>query len=206
VIKPAIKVNGESRFHGLSADDWEQVQKWNSSCPEVIDACIHDLIHRRAELQPDAVAICSWDGRLTYLELDTVTSQLALWLTLEGVGPDTRVPICFEKSKWAVITMISVLKAGGSFVPLDATQPVARLNTMIQELGSGLITTSASGAVTLTGRTHARVVVINQELLDSLPLYASRMETVVSPDQTAFIMFTVRVSLLGFWESRTENM
>lgn len=192
----AVELNGRAMHHGLCPQDWKQVQEWNASCPEAVDICIHDLIHRRAKLQPAAVAICSWDGRLTYLELDEATSRLASFLVQEGVVAGTCVPICFEKSKWAVITMIAIMKAGGIFVPFDSNQPIGRLNAMMEDTESGLIASSVSLSAKFINKTRGRVLVVSQDLLDSLPLRGYEITKDVTPENVAFIMFTVRVAAL----------
>ncbi|KAF2214305.1 hypothetical protein CERZMDRAFT_95581 [Cercospora zeae-maydis SCOH1-5] len=50
-----------------------------------------------------------------------MSDQVAAVLKDHGVGPEDYVPFRFEKSIWAVIAMLGVLKAGGAFVPLDIT-------------------------------------------------------------------------------------
>ena len=187
----------ERACYGISKQDWEQLQRWNISCPESTDSCIHDLIHQRARIQPDAIAICSWDGRLTYRELDEITSRVALWLKQEGVGPDTRIPICYEKSKWALISMIAIIKSGGAFVPLDPNQPLNRLNVMIDELGSRIVVTSTLTAKVFNRGAHARPVIIGQDLLNRIPSELTDISDRVTSDQTAFIMFTVSSLILN---------
>jgi non-ribosomal peptide synthetase component F len=182
--------------HGLSVQDWAQIQGWNSYCPQGTNACLHDIIQARARLQPDAIAVCAWDGQMTYEEFDKATSQLSCWLVEQGMKNEELVPVCFEKSKWAVVTMVAILKSGGAFVPLDYTQPLERLNIMMEELGSSMVTTSSLTADLLEGLADAKTLIINQELLDTLPQTEFEVPRSVSPNQTAFVMFTVSLSIL----------
>lgn len=76
----------------------KQILKWNSKPVEVVDKCIHQVFQEQVQQRGDAEAICAWDGSFTYAEFDKVTSQLASRLVEMGVGPETRVPCCFEKS------------------------------------------------------------------------------------------------------------
>lgn len=77
----------------------KQVRAWNDRVSlEPVERRIHDVIADRVQEQPDAEAICAWDGSFTYAELDAVTSRLAARLVQLGVGPEVLVPLCFSKS------------------------------------------------------------------------------------------------------------
>ena len=75
-----------------------QVLKWNSTPLEKVELCVHEVIQDQALRRPDSEAVCSWDGSFTYEELDKITSRLAGHLIELGVGPEIRVPLCFDKS------------------------------------------------------------------------------------------------------------
>jgi hypothetical protein len=85
-------------LHFITERDRKQILEWNSVIPETVDRCVHEVIEDQVLLRPDAEAVCAWDGDLTYLELDHTASRLAHYLVDLGVGPETRVSLCFEKS------------------------------------------------------------------------------------------------------------
>ncbi|KAH8817954.1 hypothetical protein F5882DRAFT_281317, partial [Hyaloscypha sp. PMI_1271] len=58
----------------------------------------------------------------SYKQLEDLSTGLAQYLKYIGVKPITIVPLCFEKSMWAVVVMLGVLKSGCAFTPLDPTQ------------------------------------------------------------------------------------
>ncbi|RAK75433.1 putative nonribosomal peptide synthase [Aspergillus fijiensis CBS 313.89] len=89
--------------------------------------CIHALILAQCQQQPEAEALCAWDGSVSYAELDRLSSALADRLVSLGVRLETIVPVLFEKSMWTVVAILGILRAGGAFVLLDASQPDARL-------------------------------------------------------------------------------
>ena len=184
----------EGNHFGISEQDWTQIKSWNASCPQGVDFSVHDLIHLRTQFQPEAFAICAWDGKLTYRELDTVTSQLAIWLREKGVAHGSRVPLAFLKSKWAVIAMIAIWKAGGSFVPLDFTQPHHRLRQLLEDLSPDLILASESTKEKLP-KCEVRVIIIDQGLLDRIPRNDLALRHHVNTADPALILFTVIVIL-----------
>ncbi|KAL5341859.1 hypothetical protein BJX70DRAFT_395585 [Aspergillus crustosus] len=112
--------------------DLARIQKFNLVMPKDCDRCIHDVIHETSRLHPHKEAVCAWDGSFTYAELDFVASKLAYYLQTQGVGPEVRVALGFDKSKWNIVAMLGVLKAGGAFVPLDPTHPTTRLKSLAE--------------------------------------------------------------------------
>lgn len=77
----------------------DQVLAWNESIStEPVERCIHQVVADRVHEQPDAEAVCAWDGSMTYRDLDMATDALAARLVQLGVGPEVLVPLCFEKS------------------------------------------------------------------------------------------------------------
>ncbi|KAE8146387.1 hypothetical protein BDV25DRAFT_143753 [Aspergillus avenaceus] len=135
-----------SQLNIISEDDRKQIYMWNREIPASVDWCVHVLIEERCRAQPDASAVCAWDGDFTYKELDQLSSALAVHLRKLGVGPEAFVPLCFEKSRWTIVAMVGVMKAGGAFVQLDMSHPRARLQGICREVSAQLIVTSASQA------------------------------------------------------------
>ncbi|OQE09562.1 hypothetical protein PENVUL_c006G05047 [Penicillium vulpinum] len=117
---------------------------WNAKVPAAINACMHDLIREVAQRQPDAVAICAWDGSLTYVELDQLSTKLANYLVRMGVKRNMIVPLCFEKSMYAMLAVLSVIKAGGATLLLDPSLPDSRLDGILQQVNPTVLLSSIS--------------------------------------------------------------
>ncbi|MBL0694500.1 AMP-binding protein, partial [Comamonas sp. JC664] len=56
-----------------------------------------------------------------------------------GVGPEVRVGLCVERSLELVVSVLGILKAGGVYVPLDASYPLERLAWMKREAGVAVL-------------------------------------------------------------------
>nr|ABF29402.1 nonribosomal peptide synthetase [Xylaria sp. BCC 1067] len=110
--------------------------------PKTYNSCVHQMVQARARDQPDSLAICAWDGQFSYAELDTLSTSLAVDLVQRGVGPEVYVPIYSEKSCWVPVAMLAVLRAGGAFVLLDPSHPIARLEEMCRTVGATKIVAS----------------------------------------------------------------
>lgn len=128
----------------VADEDVEDIWKLNAELPPAVDSCVHGLIEQTVQKQPQAPAVCAWDGELTYSELDSLSTQLSLQLGNHGVRPETIVALCFEKSMWMPVAMLGVMKAGGAMVCLDVNQPEERLRTVVAQARSALVVASAA--------------------------------------------------------------
>ena len=182
----------ESRsLYGLTAAEWERVNVCSSSRPRRIQSCIHHLVYETAKSQPEAVALCSWDGSWTYSELVIIIDRTSNWLLHIGVSPGDMVPLYFEKSKWAIVAILSIMKVGAAWVPLDLNQPFERILEIVQETKSKHVATSKAYAKTFTQEVPLEPLIFDQELIDSHVLIESEIINAVEPSQVAFVMFTV---------------
>jgi amino acid adenylation domain-containing protein len=96
-------------------------------------ATVHEVFERRAADAPDAVALIFDDQRLTYGELNRRANRLARRLRAQGVGPDTLVAVCLERSLELVVSILATLKAGGAYLPLDPAYPSEFLRTILED-------------------------------------------------------------------------
>lgn len=121
-------------------EDYEEIEKWNGEVPEPMEALVHELFHLQALEQPEAEALVSWEGSLTFQELDELSSRLAghLWTSC-GVRPGMHVPLIFEKSLWAVVAMLAVLKVGAANVALNPAQSPELLQSLISDVDAEFV-------------------------------------------------------------------
>ncbi|MFI0453165.1 amino acid adenylation domain-containing protein [Actinomadura sp. 6N118] len=97
------------------------------------DLCVHQLIEAQAARTPDAPAIMSGDGVLSFRQLDERAGELADRLAVRGVRPEVRVGVAVEQSARWLVTVLAVWKAGGVYVPLDAALPAGLVAGMLAD-------------------------------------------------------------------------
>ena len=91
----------------VSDRDKGLLRDWSQSKTLPIGLCLHEILERQALLTPKAEAVCSWDGALSYGDLDDASSRLGHYLVQEGrIEVEALVGFAFEKSLRAIITMI----------------------------------------------------------------------------------------------------
>ena len=112
--------------------------------------CLHQSFEEQVERMPDQIAVVHEDEQLTYGELNSRANKLARYLKAAGFGPNTVMGILFERSIDMVITMVGVLKAGGTYLPLDPSSPEERLAFMLEDAQSQVLITSHDLAQSIT--------------------------------------------------------
>ncbi|MFI8679323.1 amino acid adenylation domain-containing protein [Bacillus thuringiensis] len=105
---------------------------------------IHEMFERQAMIYPNAIAVTYEKEKITYKELNERANQLAHYLQKKGVGPDTLVGLCVERSHEMIVGILGILKAGGAYVPLDPTYPEQRLQYILEDASIQLFVTQES--------------------------------------------------------------
>jgi amino acid adenylation domain-containing protein len=96
---------------------------------------LQTAISERAEARPEARAVISQDGGLSYGELETASNRLAHLLRQLDCRRGDRVALLMPKSPAAIAGLVGVLKADAAYVPLDPAGPPARLARMLEVCG-----------------------------------------------------------------------
>ena len=107
-----------------------------------VGGCIHELFEEQVKKSPQVIAVEIDGESLSYIELNTRANRLARCLVDNGVTPDSFVGICMPRSLELMVSLMAILKAGGSYVPIDPELPQRRIQ-YIMELAqlSNVITT-----------------------------------------------------------------
>jgi amino acid adenylation domain-containing protein len=113
------------------------------------DAGVHQRVELWAERTPEAPAVVAGSLVLTYAELNRRANRLAHYLLAFGIGPESVVGVCSERSPAMVTAELAVLKAGAAYLPLDPINPEERLAFMVRDAKAALLLAGASGQFTI---------------------------------------------------------
>lgn len=130
------------------------------------------------------------DGlRFSYADLDARANQLAHYLLAAGVAPGARVAILLPRSLQTYVALLAVLKAGGTFVPIDPSSPADRVGYMVDDAQVDLVlTTTALAALTVGSQPPTVHVDELESALAALPI--TRPSARVEGDPAAYIIYT----------------
>ncbi|CAE7003018.1 Cyclosporine synthetase [Pyrenophora teres f. teres] len=148
-----------------------------------------NLFAEQVLAQPNAPAICAWDGKMSYSVLDNLSTTLAGYLVKIGVKPEDVVPLCFEKSMWTVVAMLAVLKAGGAFAPLDPDHPASRHKEILRQTSARVVLVSAQHSARWAS-SSCHVVTLSEASISQLTADDDLPNFSATPGNAAYILFT----------------
>lgn len=189
-LQASSAVDSISTIAMATPDDLEHIWNWNGAVQAPVERCVHHIIQACAASQPAAPAVCAWDGELSYGQLDRLAMGLSGQLSELGVRRGMVVPLCFEKSMWAVVAMLGVLQTGAAFVLFDPSIPEARLLALARQVKANVIV-SGDLERQLSSRLAPHVMAIgtfvSQSLYDQQPASPASSS---SPSDIMYIAFT----------------
>ena len=146
----------------MTSHDRARLDEWNRTDLKFeSENSVHDLLEAQALLTPEKTAVVCRDRSLTYRSLWERVRRLAIHLRELGVGPNTIVAIMMDRSLDMMVAMLSVLKAGGAYLPLDPAFPAERVAFMLTDSEARVVLTQT----TYRGRvadSSARVVTVDE--------------------------------------------
>ncbi|MCA1568066.1 MAG: amino acid adenylation domain-containing protein [Acidobacteria bacterium] len=152
------------------------------------ETCVHELFEAQATRTPDATAVVSDEGRITYRELNERANRLARHLRRRGVGRENLVGVCLGRGAKLVEALLGVLKAGGAYVPLDPEYPKPRLRFMLEDAGVRVLLTERQKLDALPS-SGAEIICLDDDAeIDGENMENLRHET--AADNLAYIIYT----------------
>jgi amino acid adenylation domain-containing protein/thioester reductase-like protein len=125
------------------------------------------LFDDQASRQPRAIAVTSAENEITYGQLAQESDRLAHYLRSIGIGRETVVGVCLDRSIEVVRCLLAILKAGGAYLPLDPSLPRSRLTRMCEQAGATFVLAGhADARHGFTGTAGARLVDLRRVTLD----------------------------------------
>jgi amino acid adenylation domain-containing protein len=191
----ALVERPESRYAEESllaeAERRQVLARWNRTAVSYPDAerSLPELLAAQAARTPAATAVVFGEERLTYRALDEGANRLARFLRRLGVGPESRVGVCLERSLDLVLALSAVLKAGGAYVPLDPTYPEDRLAFLAADAQVPVVLTARRWA---TGALPAdiRLVLLDEESGSWAGESGDGLPPLAGPDNLAYVIYT----------------
>jgi amino acid adenylation domain-containing protein/non-ribosomal peptide synthase protein (TIGR01720 family) len=162
---------------------------------------INEVFAQSVSIYPERIALSYEDKKFTYQQLDQSSNTIANYLHTLGIGSEKRVVICLERTPELIIAMLSVVKAGGVYVPVDPTYPPDRIEFIIDDCNAGVIITTSNIDLEFPDR----IIRINLDTLDInttyVNIFTNKLNRSLStgtepsvinlnPDSGAYIIYT----------------
>jgi len=103
-----------------------------------------DLFEKQLKFNPNAAAIFFNKEEITYDDLGKRVNKFALYLQNKGIGKGSVVPVILKRSMDLVVSILAILKAGGSYLPLEHNSPKERVEMILSDISASTIITDGS--------------------------------------------------------------
>jgi amino acid adenylation domain-containing protein len=189
VLRRAVE-NSERRAGELSVlpnAELAQIEAFNATSQRWEETTFVAQFERRAAASPESTALAYEHVALSYDELNRRANRLAHQLRVSGVSRGSLVALCVERSPSLIVALLAILKAGGTYVPLDPGFPMDRLSFMLADSGSTVLLTSGDAAGGIDVPERVTVVDLTYEpALQS----SENLELEARPEDAAYIIYT----------------
>lgn len=105
----------------------------------ILPGTLHALVVQQAVRHPDAVAVISPEGSVTYEELITGADLLAESMRVIGIGAGSVVGVALHKGWQQIVSVLAVLATGAAYLPLDPSLPAERFRALLQDSGAAMV-------------------------------------------------------------------
>jgi len=164
--------------------------EWNATQKDYSRGrCVHELFEAQAAATPERIAAVYEGQTITYRELNRRANQLAHHLRAFGVGPESLVGVCLERSLEMLIALLAVHKAGGAYVPLDPAFPADRLAYMLEDSQAAVLLTQQSLREILPQQ-RAVMLCLEAEAQAIAGQGEDNPAALASPENLAYVIYT----------------
>jgi len=175
----------------LGAAERQLLGQRHSAFLPLAASSIQQVFEAQAARTPDATAVVYADQPLTYAQLNQQANQLAQYLQQRGVGPETMVGLCVERSLEMVVGLMGILKAGGAFVPLDPSYPPERLAFMLADSQAPVLLTQQSLLPHLPQHS-AQIICLDRDwpAIQTDSVIKNQKSKIKNPQSLAYLIYT----------------
>ncbi len=163
---------------------WQVTQGFNQTdSPLDRERTIQSVFEETAARFGGKTAVIADGAALTFDALNARANRFAWLLRKKGVGRNTTVALCMQRSTDLMAALFGVLKAGGAYLPLDTAYPAERLSFMLADSGARILVTDGSVDVPFGGE-----VLHTHDVPDSGPYV--NLPPIDRPEDNAYLIYT----------------
>ncbi|KAF4452929.1 nonribosomal peptide synthase [Fusarium austroafricanum] len=188
----------------VSFDDMRSISHWNDYDYDTMQDLVHHPIFKTVQKMPNALAVSAWDGEVTYRQLNELSSRLSYELVRLSVQPEMIIPIYSDKSRWVPVAVVSVMKVGGAYTMIDATERIEKASSILLQVSATTVLITSHSMDRAAQFQGVRLIAVDDAPLDACQgsdkAPASSPQHKAKPWNLAYVSFTWEVpqQALGF--------
>ena len=154
------------------------------------EASVARLFEEVAAASSNSIAIIFASEQLSYGELNLRANRLAHRLRRIGVGPETLVGCCIERSLDLIVALLAILKAGGAYVPLDPSYPKERFDFLLKDTNTPVMLTQKSLAAIALAEPSVNWLCVDDDYTPPTATDDANPAPAGGPTSLAYVMYT----------------
>ncbi|WP_310602139.1 non-ribosomal peptide synthetase [Anaerosporobacter sp.] len=147
---------------------------------------ILEIFNRVVVKQQDSIAVKYKNEKLTYGELDLKAEAVANLIRKYCIERNPVIGVMIERSPESLVTILGILKAGGTFLPLDEKQPQDRIDYILKDSNTELVIKSFGESKICCFNESDGILKINFELLKPV----EKESNSIKAEDIAYIIYT----------------
>lgn len=148
------------------------------------------LFEKQVAKAPNRTAVIFEEKQLSYKQLNQKANQLAHYLKQKGLKAEALVPVCIERSLEMVIAILGVLKAGGTYVPIDPAYPAERIRHIMEDTAANIILTSRLSQPGLSAKEPVEFIQLDNDWQAIAEQPSHNLPPQVSSSALVYIIYT----------------
>ena len=147
-----------------------------------------ELFEEQVIKTPNKIAVIFGDEKLTYKELNEKANSLAYFLrNVKNINREDTIGIMVKRSLEMIIAILGVMKAGGTYIPIDPSFPEDRVNYMLESSSACILLTSKKVENTIN---YKNKVIIDLDNSDIYSLPNTNIKNINNLSDLLYIIFT----------------
>lgn len=173
-----------SRQRDLVLQEWAKGPATINGYTELI---YPQLFEEQVKQTPQKTAIIYGKNVLTYHQVNEKANQIAHFLRKNGIVPGKTVAVYASHSEMLPVTLLGVLKAGGIYVPVDASLPVDRIEYILEDSSAEFILGEKELLKKLTKLHAVPIDIYSEEIKSQL---TRNLSPLAKKEDGAYVMYT----------------
>ncbi|MBC9934527.1 non-ribosomal peptide synthetase, partial [Chitinophaga qingshengii] len=157
-----------------------------STMPAMPYELLHGWVESAVKGHARQAAIVDGEIKLTFEALNASANRMANCLIAEvGIRPGDVVGLMVNQDRFAIITILAILKAGGVYLPLDPGYPLTRVHYMLKDANAVCLISNepvATADITVFGHGQLQMSAASYPEMYAAPA--------ITPEQFAYIIYT----------------
>lgn len=188
-VKESFKTTGT--FEYLTREEKKKIlEDWNNTAATYPgELTIHKRIEQQSVLFPGNPAVIFAGQQFTYRQLNEQANILAWHLKNNcNFKRGDFAGILLERSAFIPLSILAVLKAGGTYIPLDPSHPAERVNYILKDCACKILLTETSSREKFLE--EYKYTIIEMSEIDFSSGNTTDLPPVNEPSDTAYIIYT----------------